>query len=253
MSGEPGHGKRRDKRARDPARGRFVNRPVAGGGCLGEADPMKNTLLVVGIAMVVGAQAGCGSDGSASCANVQPCGGSVAGTWRIVNTCIDQSALNMSVQMFCPQANVSETAQESGTITFNADMTYTETVSGNATLVENIPASCFPATATCAGLNNPGQQPPPQQGTTTSVSCTGTAVCTCRITAAITNVTMTGTYATSGTMLTVTPAGSTAQSDGYCVQGNTLHVTSTAMGMSTGATGQTSTTSTSTQIVLERQ
>jgi hypothetical protein len=197
---------------------------------------MKSTFLVVGLVVGVGTQAGCGSGGGASCTSVPPCGGSVVGTWKVVAACIDQAALDMTVSAACPQASASQTLHETGTITFNDDLTFTETLSASATLVENLPPACL-ARLTCADLNALGQPTAPQPGATMSVSCTGAPTCTCRFSTKATNLVQTGTYATSGTTMTVTPSGDTAQNDTFCVQGNTLYLRSAAMTASMGAMG----------------
>ena len=192
--------------------------------------------------------AGCGG-GSGSCSNVQPCGGSVVGTWTIVNTCVSQSGFTPPAA--CPQVSISETVNEMGTITFNADNTYSEAVSVNATLNEIIPASCLSG-LTCSQLNDTiGAATMTDGGTTTSATCSGSAsACDCRITISGSNISATGSYVASGNMLTVTPSGGNASTDGYCVQGTMLHVTSTAMTMNMGAMGQMPIAS---EVVLQRQ
>ncbi|HYP88188.1 MAG TPA: hypothetical protein VEQ59_08540, partial [Polyangiaceae bacterium] len=55
-----------------------------------------------------------------------------------------------------------------------------------------------------------------------SVSCTGSSDCVCNLLLTPTTTNETGTYATSGGVITQTKAGGTPDDAPYCVQGKTL-------------------------------
>jgi hypothetical protein len=172
-------------------------------------------------ALLCASAGGCGpgsGDGDPPrCLQVQPCGGDVVGTWKLLGACTSPaflSELNAQVQASCSGASVTALDVDlSGTFTYNPDLTYsmtgTETISGT----EMIPLSCL-GYASCAAA-----QPASADATLT---CTGTTICTCHI-GASSAAPETGTYTIVGTTLTTIGPVSTT-TDAYCVENGRLHL-----------------------------
>jgi hypothetical protein len=178
-----------------------------------------------------------GTGGSSSaCGTVEPCGGSLAGTWTITSECLNIAELTLSAQQgICAQALVtSASASASGTATFNANLSYSvsETVTG--VLTYQFPATCTGG-LTCAAY---GEYQAATLPAGASFTCTGTTACAC--TQSILNTsTDSGTYSTTGSNVVITSAVTgTTNSGGYCIQGSTLHLVTVDPTMNTGPMGQ---------------
>jgi len=172
------------------------------------------------IGSLVVALAGCGGGGNSAppnCLQVQPCGGNVVGTWTLLGACYAsafRTQLSTSLAASCPGASIDTLDIDmSGTVTFNADLTYAANVHETLTITERIPLSCLNASS-CAAV--------PSNTSESTISCTGTTTCTCHA-SGMPAGDETGTYTTSGTSLTITAPDSTT-TDAYCVQNNQLHV-----------------------------
>lgn len=167
--------------------------------------------------------AGAGGVGG-SCPAVTACGGSLLGTWKIVSTCFAAMAQGSAS---CASETIGVTGfEETGTYVFNSDLTYSASVNPTGELDLTIPASCVPAqpiattcatfNATYAGLVSPGSP-------YASAGCAVTGTdCRCIFTFNGQPISVTGTYAVSGTGVTLTPSGAAASTDSFCVQGTTL-------------------------------
>ncbi len=192
-----------------------------------------------------------GAGGADHCGSVPACGGSnVVGTWKIVDAC--ESASPGTVSASCP----GETAQvgsfsAAGTITLNADMTYSSSISTSATVVLSIPTSCLPSGGVSLTCDQLGMAANALDGGDTTSCTTSGSNCNCSVSASSATTTDSGTYAISGTTVTITSAtdGSTSTS-GYCIQGNTLHIISLSSTMSAGAMGMATITS---DVVAQKQ
>jgi hypothetical protein len=161
-----------------------------------------------------GGNGGTGGTSGGGCGSVQPCGGSLVGTWTINDVCINAPP---TTDPSCPGYTVSDvSATETGTLTFASGGTYTANVNTTVSYTEVTPASCIDP-ATCADLEDS------YVASGTPATCTGTTVCTCRITVTATGGGETGTYATSGSTLTVTPSAGNPSTMGYCVQSDSVH------------------------------
>jgi hypothetical protein len=192
-----------------------------------------------------GAQAGAGGTGAggtgaggqtmgpSSCGMVQPCGGSIVGTWQVENTCLVNGGLIADATQICPTATIAATkVSGTGMETWANDGTYHAMGTLSFDFKLTIPLSCFAADKTCAGLGAEMMADP----TVTSASCsTVGASCVCQL--STTEGDETGTYVTSGTTLTTTPTGDTASTDQYCVRGNELHDIALDMSMPVGSMG----------------
>jgi hypothetical protein len=184
----------------------------------------------------------CGPDASgpaATCLQAQPCGGDVVGSWDLAALCVSRAAdermfADSLVGSACPtQALGSVTRGAVGTFVFNADLTFsTSTVLTNETTI-NIPASCLSG-LTCADLTvlpqsevDAGLRPGVD-----SIACAGSSGCVCSQVSSPSQVSETGTYAITGSVLNLTATTSATETFEYCIQGDTAHFTA----RSTGAT-----------------
>ena len=185
--------------------------------------------------------------GSSSCTNVTPCGGTATGTWTVKSSCLTISGdLDVQTLFFlsCPTGHVSGTLQVTGTFTANANGTFTDATTTTGTEMLTLPAACkvlsgAPVTcdrigsvmagsyytdATCVDSASGG-----------GCDCTGTVNQTGSLghvvgdpqtdgnfttgsnTLTITQDSMKYGYCVSGTMLTLTPQGSSPTTTGSIV------------------------------------
>jgi hypothetical protein len=174
-----------------------------------------------------GGGGGNGTGGPPGCLQVQPCGGDVVGTWRVVGGCVNAAALTAVAQ--CPAWMISAGLDVSGTLTFNGDLSYAFNIAETITTSQSIPLSCT-SFSSCADVQADLAAASP----TSAATCTGSTTCACHSTLSIPSTAINGTYTTSGTMLQLTSATSSVTTDVFCVQGSTLHL----MGID-HSTGQT--------------
>jgi hypothetical protein len=183
--------------------------------------------------MLPGAGTGTGGQPASSptCAKVQPCGGSVVGTWKLTSTCVGDGVVDAS--SICPAATGSiDMISGTGTVTYAADGTYQTMGRLALDVTLTIPTACFGPGETCATLGAMLAQ----QAQIPAASCTTSgASCACRISTV--QGAETGTWQTSGTTLTLTPMGGDVSNDDYCVQGNELHDIALDTTMPLGAMG----------------
>ena len=182
--------------------------------------PMRARTLATSLVVAL-AGAGCGGGGDSAppnCLQVQPCGGNVVGTWSLLGVCFSERyrmKASDSLAAVCPGASIDTfDIDVSGTITFNADLTYVSNVHETVSATERIPLSCLGGFASCAEVTSSSPE--------STLTCTGTTMCTCHASGMPTGD-ETGTYATSGTSLSMTDPNSTS-TDAYCVEQNRLHV-----------------------------
>jgi hypothetical protein len=197
-------------------------------------------IVIIGSLALVVSTAGCGGGGSDSCGNVQPCGGAPVGAWHASSACANSASVNQSflegLMGFCATASISSfSVHPTGTLTLNTDRTYWGDLALSTTVTANFPADCLMG-ATCADLNAAIQSA--VGGDLQSASCAGSGSCACTMTAMTalaTSATTPGTYATSGTTLTLTDNPGSQNGGPYCVQGNRLHLVDvdTSMPMAT--------------------
>jgi hypothetical protein len=172
--------------------------------------------------------------GGASCGKVQPCGGNPVGSWKIVASCLDTSALSDALvaglsSSGCTGVTVqSSHAKQTGSATFNADMTYSSslTTSFDATLL--VPSSCITQggfTLTCDQLNQALKQA--MNDEIGDVTCTkASGGCSCKMVAPPNTVDENGTYTVSGTRIAKTSDAVTDSGGEFCVQDDELHMIS---------------------------
>jgi hypothetical protein len=191
-----------------------------------------------------------GANDAASCGKVPACGGNIVGTWKIVGACAVGTSSSMSVPGCAGSTATSGPASVTGgTLTFNADSTFTASITEAAHQTLTIPANCLtsgPVTESCSELQtsfrstamgfDAGEQ-------SLSVTCTAASGgCTCSVSADAMTLSQSGTYTVSGNDLTFytnevagsSPVGGAAAvpatGGSYCVQGDTLHLISPTNG-----------------------
>jgi len=198
---------------------------------------------------------GCGGGGAAGggqCGGNTSCGGNLVGTWDITGTCVGDQGMTSSAT--CPNIALDASGlHETGTLTFNADHTYSGTFMVAGSFVETYPTSCLTASGVTCDLLNQGVQAGVTTGTIASGSCSSVSGgCKCAFEFATTTMPAAGTYATNGGTLTTTATGKTPDNSSYCVQGSVLTVTSSSMSTSS-MSGTTMMTGTQTQITLMKR
>jgi hypothetical protein len=193
-------------------------------------------------ALVAGIIPACGGviDPVATCGKVQPCGGNIVGDWTLVAACETTTAItpelaNDVMGSECPTVTASHVyASISGSLTFNADSTYSSSRQVKVSFDANIPASCS-ATLSCA-MAQANLQAAIDAGAISAGWCAGTP-CVCHQVVPE-NQSETGTYTTAGKTFTTTPMAGTASSADYCIRGSTAHFMNVSMSMSLGAMGR---------------
>jgi hypothetical protein len=166
-----------------------------------------------------GGQAGGAGTGGA-CVPVAACGGDVVGTWRVVSSCLTATKDLSSV---CAGASADVAYAITGSVTYDADGTYTPSLAATTTVHEHYPAGCAPFGLTCDQLGRVAMDAGPP---VMSAGCTtdATGACTCASVVAATVDNTPGTYTASGTTL-ASVQGSTTSTSMYCVQAGLLHET----------------------------
>jgi hypothetical protein len=169
---------------------------------------------------------GCDSgDGGASCGGDATCGGDLVGTWAIVSSCnVAETAMPTGLCADQRQYSISG-LEQTGTYTFLPDGTVSMTVMMTGLVRDVFPAACLAPTGllTCAELDLQNRQLVQTGMFYSSASCamTGTS-CACTM-VLDTTVASTGTYAISGSTVTVTVNGASGDSS-YCVEGSMVTV-----------------------------
>lgn len=186
---------------------------------------------------------GCGGQveegASASCGKVQPCGGNLVGNWNVSQACADTTDATRELlnRIPCDGVEMKSTHFESkGSLSFNANASYTTALKTTASVNLAVPASCLKVvgsiTATCEQIANVALMA--ASGMLKSLKCTtASSGCDCTAELLVPDVNQSGTYKTSGTTLTL--QSTTASTSQYCVQGDALHMIALRMGGAGGA------------------
>jgi hypothetical protein len=129
----------------------------------------------------------------------------------------------------------------SGTVSFNADKSYTTTETTSGSVVVTLPASCLTVngvTLTCAQAAQAIQAADASTAPMfSSVSCTGTSGCACTVTVAPTTSSDSGTWSQSGTQIALMSTAGNSGGGDYCVQGNEIHLLTLDVTMPMGPMG----------------
>ncbi len=183
---------------------------------------------VIGSVALTAAVASCGS--SHPTCGVQPCGGDVVGEWKASSACANRALLNQSflssIMGYCPDATLGAVSLKPiGTMSLRTDQTYTAALTMDATAVVNIPASCL-AGQSCAAVSVLLQSALVGQMGIQSANCTGSGSCNCTFKLSTDFENSSGTYTTSGTVLSLVATAGTTTTGGseYCVKDKSLHL-----------------------------
>jgi hypothetical protein len=157
------------------------------------------------------------------CGHTQPCGGDVVGSWTVTHSCLDSGVAVAGVESVlggsCKVLTVdSVRADEEGTITFAADLTFTASVSASGSVIVRLPPSCV-AGLTCTQVGTAFMTQGLSEG-----GCTGSSSCICPIPRQPLTIPETGTYLAEGTTLTFRLPSDTTITRQYCVTGPTMHL-----------------------------
>jgi len=200
---------------------------------------MKTILSVLGATCLAAMMvlSGCGDSGGGTCGNTPACGGDIVGAWTITSSCLSPGSPTSAA---CQGTNDVANIKLTGTITYNADMTYTANTMFSGSETVTLPLSCLTSSnsaATCDQLGELFMADPSSQ----TATCSGTTTCSCKIVFSNETSMTTGTYSTTAAGVeTDTPTvGDPSQSD-YCVNGKTLtlspHADATMMGQAIAGT-----------------
>jgi hypothetical protein len=169
-----------------------------------------------------GAPGGGDGGGGAICGSVAACGGAVVGRWNITDVCVTG---DMDLSDICTGITASIVLSVSGSATYNADLTYTQTGTQGGTVRYHFPTACL-GTQTCAQVQANLLSAGSAAGmglTFQSGTCFAEiAGCQCNAILTSSSADETGTYRTGGGTLTTTHDG-TEDANRYCVNGNTMH------------------------------
>src|SRR5262245_1254658 len=195
---------------------------------------MRSIGLGLWVCLSVAPAVACGGE-SASCGKTEPCGGDVVGTWVPHVSCVSRASLQSRYMSQlggeCPSGSavsVFDATSDWATVssTFNADGSYSGTRSFSATVQILVPTACL-VTRSCADLDaNLRGMIDPATGIVAGSCRSADTACACSVSQQQPTVAESGTYTTSGTVLTTTPAGGTATETPYCVRGSELHLLS---------------------------
>jgi hypothetical protein len=173
-----------------------------------------------------------GAPAKVDCATAKPpCGGTLTGSWRPASGC----GLSRLQLASCPGSTTVFDDQLAGSLTFGdtgsyaATITFVETFTGHlspACLSANGATDCAAAQAKLRSSGNSSRNP-----SLVNALCTGdpTVGCDCTGTGSGTIASGDrGTYAAAGTSFTVTRGGVAGSPSGYCVDGTTLWLQTSA-------------------------
>jgi hypothetical protein len=181
---------------------------------------MKTVVGLVSVwALVTFASCG-GASGLGTCGNSPPCGGNVVGSWSISSVCATvQPAM---ADASCPTATFSITnVSLTGTIVYNADLTYSADTTTLATENIALPTSCIVQQGVTLTCDQVSQQLSAAQGITSARCSTIATGCSCAVGVTVAAA-VEGTYTTSASgLLTLMNTNGTNQAD-FCVTGNSM-------------------------------
>ena len=166
--------------------------------------------------VVCAAVLGCGGGGEPppSCLQVQPCGGDLVGTWRIVGACqADPSVITAGAPIACAGYVLNSVgASATGAIRFNADFTYTVSHWDTRHVsTYSYPQSCAGG-IDCVDLSDAVTY---SDGSYSKLICGGTTVCTCQG-MSLGVIDESGSYGTAGTEFQMI-SPTTSRNRTYCV------------------------------------
>ncbi len=175
-----------------------------------------------------------GAAGADFCADFQPCGGNLVGTWQADPRC-NSAQLEMA-GVGCPgEVWDASGVTQTPLIAFRADgtMTFSSSVSGSVTMTT--PNSCLvvagmPLACTDASAGTMYKQISYAGGKVTSTTCAPTAdgLCKCTYVLVAAPISASGAYSVTGTQLKTFVS---SELDDFCVTGSTLELLNTTMNL----------------------
>jgi len=213
--------------------------------------PFPMTLL---LALSAGA---CGDGETRTCATGEACGGAItAGRYQITSFCAAIQGPLMADGCSSPISIDLGGLTVSGSMTFNADKSYQTDTTTSGSFVEVIPGQCLARQGlkvSCAQLTAALQSQEDASDIFSSLTCTGDDSCSCTFTLKPQRQMLAGTYATSGSTLTLSTLAGEADSGAYCATPSQLTLLSgnmASVGQMMGMPGMPATTS---NMVLTRE
>jgi len=162
----------------------------------------------------------------ATCGTVDPCGGDPTGTWKVLGGCLPSGNFDGGTPT-CTQVQILTLAFR-GTMTFNADMTYTATnFTEDRAEVDTTPISCWGYKQTTCAEEDKALKEGVAAFPGGYASCTGSTTCACTV--AQTGQTViggSGTYSLNGNLINFATATSSYSGFSYCVQDGFFHLLS---------------------------
>lgn len=169
----------------------------------------------------------CGGEttsGTNDCAPVEPCGGDLVGTWKVVSSCVHGTAQETTSACSLPLTTQIQSVTYSGTVTFDPDLHYVTTVTASGRMALTYPAACLTsARLTCEELSQSLVQMPTSSGGVKGTGCysSGGGDCQCTFDVQTPAHETPGAYSTNGNSVTITTNGRSVSTD-YCVRGTEL-------------------------------
>jgi hypothetical protein len=163
------------------------------------------------------------------CGRTQPCGGDVVGSWTVTHSCLSSGAavarVESAIGVSCKALTLdSVRANQEGTITFAADLTFTGNVSAGGTVTVRLPPSCLGG-LTCTQVDDALMTAGLSED-----ACMGTSSCICPIARQPLTIAGAGTYLAEGTTLTFRSPSDTVITRQYCVTDSSMHLVVTSSG-----------------------
>ena len=183
--------------------------------------------LILVFAPFLALTAACPADQGKSCDSVPACGGDIVGTWKVTDSCV--SFAGDGSRSFCPRLPLSLDLSVDGTVTYGADKTYQQTGTFTFEAELHFPTSCLTiagTTMTCDQLatyertTNPVYQSLTCRAESAGCACTGQSIDL--------PADESGTWTTSGNVLTSTHDGK-SESSPYCVTGASFYQSATGL------------------------
>src|SRR5258706_517889 len=174
------------------------------------------------------------------CPSSGACGGNIVGTWNITSSCLDVD-VSGSIPNYCPTATAKPVdVQIRGTVTYQADLTFSRQITFSGGVAITFPASCLTTGDAGGDAGKPMTCDQLAQelmldvnyASVTCVAAASGCACTGTLSPQTTQI-KTGMYtATSTGLLIETETGrATPDTSDYCIMGDTLRTSPHAMGM----------------------
>jgi len=187
--------------------------------------------LALGLVAVSWGLASCsGGSGGETCGNVEPCGGSVVGSWSIVESCVSASGMFSTQKQtffsqFCAANGTGDVSADEATASWVGAWSFDASLSYAVSILETVHESFTCSDGeTCTALDTKIKAAQQATPTIQSAACQeiGSA-CKCTVDWA-TFTDEAGTYQAAGTAISLAPtSGAPTSQIGYCVKGNSMH------------------------------